>query len=64
MGQSWVRANNLHRIDKTGMIRWQGVPSEALSRALTEQDPTEAEELIPGRRLKKGGAVSVKGGRM
>jgi hypothetical protein len=55
MGQYWVRAKNLHRIDKKGMIRWQGVPSEALDRALNEPVSVEAADLIPGRRIKKGG---------
>lgn len=55
MGQHWVRAKSLNRIDKSGMIRWQGVPSEALDRALNDPVVVEAVALIPGRRIKKGG---------
>lgn len=52
IGNKWIAAKDLNRIDKSKMCRWQGPPSAALSRAM-EKLPIRAEQLLPHLAIKK-----------
>jgi len=48
----WIAVKDLNRIDKTGMQRWQGPPSKAISTAMKEQIPIRADLLLYKRKIK------------
>lgn len=49
---TWLAVTDLNRIDKTGMQRWQGPPSKAISKAMKEQIPIRADLLLYKRKIK------------
>jgi len=49
----WARVTELNRIDKTGWIRWQGPPSEAMRQALRMDRFMRAPERFPERLVKE-----------
>lgn len=45
IGRAWIHVTDLNRIDKSGWIRWQGPPSEALTKAMREKSITAVEVI-------------------
>ncbi len=53
IGNKWIAAKDLNRIDKRKMYRWQGSQSAALSKAMKKL-PVSADKLLPHLAIKKG----------